>query len=270
MKTILLGLIVLASSVYANVNQNEKSTKAEDGWKLVWSDEFNYTGLPDSTKWKYDVGGHGWGNNELQYYTEKRKENAYVQDGNLIIEARKEDYEGKNYSSARLLSKEGWTYGKFEIRARLPQGRGTWPAIWMLPDEWNLGSGGWPDNGEIDIMEHVGYRPNYIHGSVHCKAYYWRIGTQKTDTLYIPGVMDDFHTYALEWNADSLSIFADGEKYLTFANEKEGWEKWPFFKNFHYVLNIAVGGDWGGAEGVDESIWPQQMEIDYIRVYTKE
>lgn len=273
MKKLLFSVVLTVFSLTAfcadNENTDNKNIPADD-WKLVWSDEFNYSGLPDSSKWGYDVGGHGWGNNELQYYTNKRIENAYVKDDLLVIDARKEDYEGKQYTSARLLSKEGWTYGKFEIRARLPEGRGTWPAIWMLPDEWNLGDGGWPDNGEIDIMEHVGFNPNFVHGSVHCRAYYWRAGTQKTDTVKLDDVFNTFHVYALEWNADSMSIFVDGNKYFTFVNEKDGWEKWPFDKDFHFVLNVAVGGDWGGAKGVDESIWPQQMEIDYIRVYKKE
>jgi beta-glucanase (GH16 family) len=275
MKKLLFGavLITFTLTTFGMNKENESGSSnnaSDEDWKLVWSDEFNYSGLPDSAKWKYDVGGHGWGNNELQYYTGKRIENAYVKDGLLVIDARREDYEGKNYTSARLLSKEGWTYGKFEVSARLPEGRGTWPAVWMLPDEWNLGNGGWPDNGEIDIMEHVGFNPNFIHGSVHCRAYYWRAGTQKTDTVKLDDVFNTFHVYALEWNADSMSISVDGNKYFTFVNEKDGWEKWPFDKDFHFVLNVAVGGDWGGTKGVDESIWPQQMKIDYVRVYKKE
>jgi beta-glucanase (GH16 family) len=240
----------------------------QDGWKLVWSDEFKYEGLPDSTKWKYQVGGSGWGNNELQYYTSKRIENAYVADDVLVIDARKESYQGNEYTSARLNSVANWKYGKFEIRARLPQGKGTWPAIWMMP-AYSV-YGGWPNSGEIDIMEHVGYDPNVIHASIHCNAYYHKIGTQKTATVKMTDVMNSYHVYSLEWDQDSIKMFVDGAKYFKFANEKAGWEKWPFDQEFYIILNIAVGGDWGGAQGVDPNIWPQQMEIDYVRVYEKE
>ena len=140
-------------------------------YELVWSDEFDYTGLPNSEKWSYDVGGSGWGNNELQYYTENRTENARVENGNLIIEARKESYGGNNYTSARLITKSqgDWLYGKIEVRAKLPGGRGAWPAIWMLPTDWAYG--GWPSSGEIDIMEYVGYDPGVVHGTVHTESY---------------------------------------------------------------------------------------------------
>ncbi len=251
-------------------NSTEPSNKEDtSNWNLIWSDEFDYSGLPDSTKWGYDVGGSGWGNNELQYYTLKRDSNARVEKGNLVIEARKEVVGSNYYTSARLISQlaGNWTYGRIEVRAKLPRGKGTWPAIWMLPSNWTYGNGGWPDNGEIDIMEHVGYDPGVIHGSIHTNKYYWRINTQKTKTIKIPDVQDEFHIYALEWYADSLSIFIDSLKYFTFNNEHTGWEVWPFNKNFHLILNIAIGGDWGGAQGVDNSIFPQQMLVDYVRVY---
>ncbi|MEO8399820.1 MAG: glycoside hydrolase family 16 protein, partial [Ignavibacteriaceae bacterium] len=160
-----------------------------------------------------------------------------------------------------------WTFGKFEIRAKIPRGKGTWPAIWMLPTNWTYGNGGWPDNGEIDIMEHVGFDPGIIHGSIHCNKYYWRINTQKTATINVSDAQDEFHVYSMEWNADSLSIFVDSTKYFTFKNEHTGWQVWPFDKNFHLILNIAVGGDWGGHQGIDYMIFPQQMLVDYVRVY---
>ncbi len=238
-------------------------------YELVWADEFEYEGLPDPEKWYYDVGGHGWGNNELQYYT--KGENAYVSDGFLTIEARKEEYEGKEFTSTRLLSHgEGdWTYGKFEIYAKLPTGKGTWPAIWMLPTDWKYGD--WPYSGEIDIMEHVGYDQDRIHGSVHTESYYHKINTQKSSSVKVTEVSDDFHLYALEWLPDKIIVSVDGNEYFTFQPTKykqtPTYKEWPFDKRFHLLLNIAVGGDWGGAMGMDDSVYPQQMVVDYVRVY---
>jgi len=238
---------------------------------LVWEDNFDYTGLPDSSKWSYDVGGHGWGNNELQYYTENREENARVKDGKLIIESRKEAYSGNGYTSARLVSRDkgDWTYGRIEARAILPKGTGTWPAIWMLPTEWKYGDGGWPDVGEIDIMEHVGYEEGIIHGTIHTHDFNHMNGTDKGGQITIPDAVDAFHVYAIEWTEDKIEWYVDDEKYFTYENNGDGWSAWPFDHPFHLILNIAVGGDWGGAEGVDETIFPQKMEIDYVRVYKK-
>lgn len=239
----------------------------KDILKLVWNDEFNYTGLPDSSKWGYDVGGHGWGNQELEFYTGKRPKNARVENGNLIIEARKEAWQGMNYTSARLVTKgkAEWQFGKIEVRAKLPKGRGSWPAIWMLGATTPLK---WPDDGEIDIMEHVGFHQGYIHGSIHCKKYYHSIGTQKTDIIQVPDCSENFHVYAMEWNKDSVKISVDGKMYFSFANEHSGYEAWPFDNKMYLILNIAVGGGWGGQQGVDETIWPQRMEVDYVRVYS--
>ena len=234
---------------------------------LVWADEFDYTGLPDPDKWGYDVGGGGWGNQELQYYTEDREENAYVDNGVLTITAIKEPFSGRGYTSARLVTRgQGdWLYGRFEIRAKLPTGRGTWPAIWMLPTDWEYG--GWPASGEIDIMEHVGYDQNRIHGTVHTEAYNHQKGTQKSNTRVDSDVSTAFHTYVIEWYPDRIDWYIDEVKYFTFRNENKTFAEWPFDKRFHLLLNIAVGGAWGGAEGVDENIWPQTMEIDFVRVY---
>lgn len=261
MKTMLL-LPFLSALLLTSICCHSQSKK----WNLVWSDEFNYNGLPDSSKWNYDVGGHGWGNNEAQYYTKNRKENARVENGHLIIEAIKESFEGKSYTSARLVTKGkgDWQYGKIEVKARLPIGLGTWPAIWMLGSTTPLK---WPDDGEIDIMEHVGFDPGKIHASVHCKKYYHSIGTQKTANIMAPDFNEKFHTYAVEWNKENVKIFLDGKEYFSFSNEHSGYEAWPFDNKMHLLLNIAVGGNWGGMKGVDEKIWPQKMEIDYVRVY---
>lgn len=234
--------------------------------KLVWSDEFNYTGLPDSAKWNYDVGGHGWGNHELQYYTLKKTSNARVENGYLVIEAKKEPVDQNQYSSARLVTKGkgDWTYGHIDVRARIPKGLGTWPAIWMLGSATPLK---WPDDGEIDIMEHVGYNHGVIHASAHTRKYFHSIGTQKTATTLLPDCSESFHLYSLNWDAESITMLIDGKAYFSFKNEHSGKNAWPFDKPFHLLLNIAVGGDWGGQKGVDEKIFPAKMEIDYVRVY---
>jgi beta-glucanase (GH16 family) len=258
-------LFIIVSLLLYSCHSSTKPAKAEEP---VWSDEFSYTGLPDSAKWAYETGGDGWGNNELEYYTAGRKENARVENGMLIIEARKEDWEGMKYTSARLVTrgKASWQYGRVEVKARIPSGRGTWPAIWMLGDKTPLE---WPDDGEIDIMEHVGFHQGYIHGSIHCKKYYHSIGTQKTDTVQVPDCSEQFHVYGLDWSKDSIKVSVDGNVYFSFANEHSGYQAWPFDNKMFLLLNVAVGGDWGGQKGVDESVFPKRMEIDYVRVYKK-
>ncbi len=240
-------------------------------WELVWSDEFDYEGLPDDTKWDYDVGGHGWGNQESQYYTANREKNARVEDGMLIIEAHKEEYNGKPYTSARLVTRgvEDWTYGRIAVRARLPSGRGTWPAIWMLPTENPYGNGSWPDNGEIDIMEHVGYDPGQVHASIHTNKYNHLLGTQRGGTITVDDAEDEFHEYSLEWTPHQLDVFVDDTHYFQYLNDGEGWSSWPYDHPFHLLLNIAVGGTWGGAEGIDDSIFPQKFEFEWVRVYDR-
>jgi len=240
-------------------------------YTLVWSDEFNYSGLPDSKKWSYDTDGNanGWGNNEAQYYTSARLKNSEVKDGNLFITALKEDFEGKKYTSARLItkSKGDWLYGKIEVRAKLPDGRGMWPAIWMLPTDWAYG--GWPASGEIDIMENVGYDPNVILGTAHTQSYNHSIGTQKSGKLNVADCYTAFHSYILEWEAHEYRIYVDETLYFTFKNEGKGFQVWPFDKRFHLLLNVAVGGNWGGTKGIDDTIFPRSMVVDYVRVYQK-
>ncbi len=237
-------------------------------WVEVWSDEFDYNGLPDSEKWSYDVGGHGWGNGEDQYYTEDRIENAEVSDGYLTITAVKEEYEGNAFTSARLVTKNkgDWLYGRVEVKADLPEGRGIWPAIWMLPTNSEYGT--WPASGEIDIMEYVGHQPDIIHGTVHTDAFNHNENTEVGETISVPDCEETFHVYALEWDRNTIDVFVDSTKYFTFEKE-EGWgyAEWPFDKEFHLLLNIAVGGEWGGREGIDSTIFPQEMLIDYVRVF---
>ena len=233
----------------------------------LWQDEFDNAGAPDSKNWDYDTGGNGWGNKELQNYTRNAK-NARVENGKLIIEAHNENSASNNYSSARLITKNkrDWTYGKFEIRAKIPQGTGTWPAIWMLATNQTYGTSYWPDNGEIDIMEHVGFDPTRVHGNIHTKAYNHSINTNKGNSVLVPTALTDFHVYTTEWTPESIKILVDDKDYFTFKRDG-GWQVWPFDKPFHLIMNIAVGGEWGGQKGVDNTIFPQRMEIDYVRVY---
>lgn len=232
----------------------------------VWTDEFDYTGVPDPAKWGYDLGGHGWGNNELQHYTD-RPENASVADGLLTITARREPTEGSEYSSARLVTKDkgDFLYGRFEIKAKLPTGKGTWPAIWMLPTDWAYG--GWPKSGEIDIMEHVGYDQDRVHITVHTEAFNHGIGTQVGKNKVIAGASTDFHLYRVDWTPADIKGYIDDQLVFTFINSGKGYKEWPFDKRFHLLLNIAVGGNWGGAQGVDPEVYPQEMVVDYVRVY---
>ncbi|MEB2776928.1 glycoside hydrolase family 16 protein [Algoriphagus sp. D3-2-R+10] len=237
--------------------------------RLVWSDEFSNKGLPNPEKWTYDVGDHGWGNEELEYYSQSDLKNVRIEKGLLTIEAHADTSHPKGYTSARLLTrgKAAWQYAYIEVKAKLPQGRGTWPAIWMLPEK-NL-HGGWPKNGEIDIMEHVGYDPGNVHGTVHTEAFNHTIGTQKGESRLVPDFNTEFHTYAIDWTAEKIDFLIDGDIYFTFQNTGNDYKEWPFDQPFHLILNIAVGGGWGGQQGIATDIWPQRMEIDYVRVYNK-
>lgn len=245
-----------------------KETPVTKGWKLAWSDEFSYNGLPDSTKWTYDVGGHGYGNNELQYYTYADTNNALVSDGLLTITARRQPKEGKDYTSARLLTrgKSEFTYGRFETRAKLPAGRGTWPAIWMLGT--NIGEAGWPMCGEIDIMEHVGYEKDSIFGTIHSEAYNHMKGTQKGKAIFIKNPYSEFHLYTMEWTPEYIAFMVDNVVYNRIENEHKTVKEWPFDQPFFFIINLAVGGNWGGKYGVDDSIFPVEYQIDYVRVFT--
>lgn len=248
--------------------RNSITKKSKDNkLKLVWRDEFNYKGLPDSTKWSYDVGGDGWGNNEAQFYTKADTNNALVGNGILSIIARKEKRENKEYTSARMVTKgkADWSFGRVEIRAKLPKGRGTWPAGWMLGT--NIDTVGWPQCGEVDILEHVGYDPDTVVGSIHSTSYNHLKGTQKTKRIFIKNPYTKFHIYACEWNTNNMVFLLDGIPYLTIPNEHKTEKEWPFNNPMYLLLNVAVGGNWGGTKGIDESIFPVRMEVDYVRVF---
>jgi len=246
------------------------SKKNLSNWKLVWNEEFDVPGLPDQKNWSYDTSRNkqGWYNNEKQYYSANRLENAEVKDGKLVITARKEalssaeDWGGQQYTSARLLTdkKAQWTYGFFEVRAKIPCGLGTWPAIWML----GSGDKPWPTLGEIDIMEHVGRAKGNIYGTLHSKAH--NSGGAKSKKVLIGDVCENFHNYQVLWTPDKMTFGVDDIKYHEYANPKTGDLEWPFHTPQYLILNIAVGGDFAGKK-IDDSVFPAKMEIEYIHVY---
>ncbi|AEJ18978.1 glycoside hydrolase family 16 protein [Gracilinema caldarium] len=236
-----------------------------EGYTLVWQDEFNFAGAPDPEKWGYSLGGNGWGNGEAQFYTDKRT-NSWVDQGHLTIKARNEN---GLWTSARLKTqyKADWTYGYIEVRAKLPRGIGTWPAIWMLPSYDSYG--GWPRSGEIDIMEHVGFDPDVVHTTVHTLSYNHKIGTQKNHHAKIEGATDGFHLYTILWDTESIQWFIDGKLFYQFKNEHATYAEWPFDKPFYLIMNLAIGGSWGGQKGIDKNLKEANLEVDYVRVYQK-
>lgn len=263
-RTIFLALALALSAC------KTKLTAPEPGLVLVWADEFEKEGLPDPALWTYDVGGSGWGNNELQYYTQGRLANARVEAGKLIIEAHQEAYENREYSSSRLITrgKHTWNEGRIEARAKLPTGRGTWPAIWMLGE--NIQELGWPHCGEIDIMEHVGYEPDSVFASIHCQAFNHVAGTQKTKGIELKDAEQQFHQYGIDWNRERILFLLDGKEYFRFERPSNAsLAEWPFDTPHYLLLNLAVGGNWGGKHGVDTTIWPQRMEVDWVRVWQR-
>lgn len=240
--------------------QQQIFSQSNKGYELVWSDEFNYTGLPDSTKWGYNIGAGGWGNEESQYYS-KRINNAVVKNGTLKIIAAKEKYQGSDYTSARLLTKNkfSFTYGKVSARAKIPVGKGTWPAIWMLGA--NDEQAGWPQCGEIDIMEHAGNRPNKIYGTLHYPGHSG--GNGDGATMMVKNVAGSFHVYSMEWDSTAIRIYVDGKLNHAVANSGNI----PFNHDFFLIMNVAMGGGFGGS--IDPAFKTATMEIDYIRVYQK-
>lgn len=260
-----------------------KPYQVDKDWHLVWQDEFNQDGRVDETKWNYELWAPKRVNEELQRYTD-RSENVRQQGGNLIIEARRDFFQGDEYSSARITSagKGDLLYGRVEVRAKLPDGLGTWPAIWMMPSDFDAYAescedptdeqklcNSWPNSGEIDILEHVGFDEGRIHSTMHNKAFFWKNFKQRKGALYEPDVTHNFHLYAMEWSPERIDVFIDDTLYFSYINDHQGWQSWPFDKPFHVILNIAVGGGWGGIKGVADDIWPKQMLIDYVRLYQK-
>ncbi len=235
-------------------------------YTLVWSDEFNYTGLPDPVNWNYDVGGWGWGNQELQYYQEADLDNTRVEGGNLIIELRKETVGSNNYTSGRLLTKGkwDWTYGRFEARIKAPDGKaGLWPAFWMLGSD--IDAVGWPQCGEIDVMEYVSRLPNEIFGTIHGPGY---SGGASYGNIYDFGapVSNEYHVYAVEWKPDEIRWYVDDVLYHIAVPDDVAPNPWVYDHSHFLILNLALGGNFGG--GLSPSLtFPQRMLVDYVRVY---
>jgi beta-glucanase (GH16 family) len=229
--------------------------------RLVWSDEFNRDGAPDSTSWTYDLGNlyDGWGNHELEHYT-KSPENVRVKNGMLVIDAIKKD--GK-WTSARVKSQglRNWTYGKIEFRARLPIGKGTWPALWMLGE--SIATKGWPRCGEIDIMEHVGRNPAIVQCAMHTQQMHG--DTQNKQSKEVKTFNTEFHTYAADWKKDKIDFYIDNQWYYTYKPANMNEDEWPYNAPFFIIMNVAIGGDFGGE--VDPALTTARMEVDYVRVY---
>lgn len=233
--------------------------------KLVWSDEFNGTGLPDKNKWGYEVGMIR--NRESQYYTEADTSNVRQENGMLVIKGKRQKFDKAEYTSASIITKnkQHFLYGRIEVRAKVPMGRGTWPAIWLLGE--NKGEVGWPECGEIDIMEHVGFDSMRVHGNVHTQAYYHRIKTNKGSSIEVSEPWNNFHVYAIEWSKSKIDFFVDDMLYFTFLKEKDNRDVWPFDTPHYLLLNLAIGGGWGGQKGIDMNKFPHKYYIDYVRVY---
>ena len=269
----LLAMLLIQSQFTVTNASYDGPVQRPANARLVWRDEFNGKSL-DTSQWVYDTARNkeGWHNNEKQYYSAGRRENLRVENGVLMIEARKEtldpkrfpDWGGQQYTSARIFTKTGWTYGYYQIRARMPCSRGTWPAIWMLPVDLKE----WPDDGEIDIMEHVGAEPHLIYATLHSKLFNHVIKTQRSAQRMVPTNCSAFHTYQLDWRPDVILIGVDGKGILRVRNDQPGGKgAWPFNTPFKMILNFAMGGDWAGAKGMDDAALPKTFEVDYVRVW---
>lgn len=235
-----------------------------------WSDEFDGARI-DHRRWRFDTSrnAQGWYNNERQYYAADRIENARIEDGMLVIEARREalrampDWGRQEYSSAKLVSRTSHGFGFYEVRAKLPCARGTWPAVWLLPRD-----GAWPDEGEIDLMEMVGWQPGIVHATLHTGLFNHRLGTQRGAEQSVKTSCSEFHRYQLDWRPHTITIGVDDRGYMRVADDWPGGKgAWPFTRPFDLILNLAIGGDWGGKEGVDDTALPQRMTVDYVRYW---
>lgn len=239
-----------------------------DGYSLVWHDEFDGSEL-STADWTHEVKNSGWVNEELQNYVNHKTRGGAlvteVKDGSLFINCLKENdkiYSGRVYAKVR----QGWTYGYIEGRIKLPKGKGTWPAFWMMPVKFTA----WPDDGEIDIMEEVGFHPDYVSSSLHANAHVHSNNTQVTHEMKCEGAEGEFHVYSVLWTDKNITTYVDGKEQLSYDNRGLGRDDWPYDDPFYVILNLAWGGSWGGMQGVDETALPATMEIDYVRVYQKE
>ncbi len=270
--TVLIAAVVVAAAASAATPSGEPLTMRPPAAPPSWADDFEGTAI-DPRHWRFDTSrnAEGWYNREQQYYAAGRPENARVERGALVIEARRErlskadapDSGGQGYTSARLVSQRAFGYGFYEVRATLPCGRGTWPAIWLLPP-----SGGWPDAGEIDIMEMVGWQPETVHATIHSTAYNFANGHQRTAETRVAGSCGAAHDYQLDWQPDSITIGVDGRSYLHIVRARgDDARIWPFTRPYNLILNVAVGGTWGGEKGIDDAAFPQRMTIAHVRFW---
>lgn len=253
------------SSTDHSVNTSQTITLyVDDTYELVWSDEFDVDGAPDSSKWGYNIGTgqNGWGNNESQYYT-NRPENAIVENGMLKITAKRENYLGSEFTSARMLTKDKYefTYGKLEIRAKLPSGGGTWPALWLLGA--NIDEVSWPACGETDIMEHVGNNEGFVQSAIHTPSSFGN--TTNLGGQTIGDVTSQFHVYELEWTPEKMVFSVDGNVHYTYQPANKNDQTWPFDLDQFIIMNVAIGGNLGGT--IDPEFMEGTMEVDYVRVY---
>ncbi len=235
------------------------------GYELVWGDEFNGTDI-STDNWRWELGGNGWGNQESQYYTDRR-DNSYIENGDLVIVAKKENFSGSAYTSARMITsgKQSFQYGRVDIRAKLPDARGTWPALWMLGD--NIWDVSWPKCGEIDIMELVGYDPLNVHATGHWGNSVNDKGISGSGFYQEDGFADHYHVYSLIWNTTGMTFYVDDVKIHEIKKTDVTGYEYPFDQKFFFIFNIAVGGTWGGIQGIDDSAFPQEMRVDYVRVF---
>lgn len=267
----MLLLLVQAATLGAT-NYTVDTPMAAPKKSPTFADEFAAPRV-DRSKWRFDTSRNaaGWYNNEKQYYAEDRPENARIEDGALVIEARREtlskarfaDWGGQGYTSAKLVSRKPYGYGFYEVRAKLPCGRGSWPAIWLLPT-----GGTWPQEGEIDIMEMVGWDANTIHATIHSGAFNHVKGTQRGAQKKVPTACTEWHRYQLNWQPDAITIGIDDRAHMRVMNDQPGGKAaWPFNRPYDLILNLAVGGDWGGQKGIDDQAFPQTMRVDYVRYW---
>lgn len=274
-RILLLALVVISLSLSSIATAQEATPEATpestpivvpEGWTLVWHDEFEGDTI-DEANWTYDLGAGGWGNGEAQYYTD-RPENARLEDGLLVIEARQERYEESYYTSARLKTQglQEFQYGRIEARLKVPAGKGLWPAFWMLGSDFE--TVGWPDCGEIDIMEYIGREPDLIFGTLHGPGYSGALGLSKWNRQDYD-IADDFHTYAIEWDEDQITWFYDDVAYNTYTRSDVGDREWVFDQPFFVILNLALGGQLPGPIGLD-TVFPTQYLVDYVRVLQQE
>ena len=266
-----------SSFSYASPAVTYQGSLASGGWNLKWSDEFSNNGSPDPAKWGYEYGYVR--NNEKQFFT-NRQENARVENGNLIIEARKESYNITNavgaygntlteYTSASLITqnKAAWTYGRMDILAKIPTARGIWPALWTLGT--NVNTVGWPKCGEIDILEHVGWDVGAAHTSIHTQERNHSMGTEYSVPTWLTSLGSNYDLYSTEWDATKIVFFINGRRVAQYDNKQTGEDNWPFFRDQYLLMTLSVGGSWGGVEGIDEAVFPQKFLIDYVRIYQK-